>query len=83
MLREQKISKMGCPCEGMSNKGARSTTSLGSATKNRVNLLEVILSKDNLNVAYRLVKRKKGAAGIDGMEFGEMLELLKENKENS
>lgn len=85
MLREQKTNKMGWPCEGMletkSNKGARSMTSLGSANKNCVNLLEVILSKDNLNVAYLQVKRKKGAAGIDGMKVGEMLEWLKGNKE--
>jgi RNA-directed DNA polymerase len=85
MLREQKTSKMGCPCEGMletkSNKGARSMTLLGSVTKSRVNLLEIILSKDNLNAAYLQVKRKKGAAGIDGMEVDEMLKWLKENKE--
>ena len=85
MLREQKTSKMGCPCQGMleaeSNKGARSMAALKSARKNRVNLLDKILSKDNLNEAYLKVKRNKGAAGVDGMEVGEMLGWLKENKE--
>jgi group II intron reverse transcriptase/maturase len=85
MLREQKTSKKGCPCQGMleaeNNKGARSMATLECATKNRVNLLERILSKDNLNAAYLQVKRKKGAAGVDGMEVGEMLGWLKENKE--
>ena len=44
MLREQKTSKMGCPCQGMleaeSNKGARSMAALEPAIKNRVKLLE-------------------------------------------
>jgi hypothetical protein len=30
-------------------------------------LLERILSRDNLNKAYKQVKRNKGAHGIDGM----------------
>ena len=85
MLREQKTSEMGCPCQGMleaeSNKGVRSMAALEPVTKNRVKLLERILSKDNLNEAYLQVKRKKGAAGVDGMEVGEMLGWLKENKE--
>ncbi|WP_196611050.1 group II intron reverse transcriptase/maturase [Pectinatus brassicae] len=85
MLREQKTNKMGCPCQGMleaeSNKGVRSMAALEPATKNRVKLLEKVLSKDNLNAAYLQVKRKKGAAGVDRMEVGEMLGWLKENKE--
>ena len=67
--------------EAESNKGARSMAALEPAIKNRVKLLERILSKDNLNAAYLQVKRKKGAAGVDGMEVGEMLGWLKENKE--
>ncbi|MEN6411344.1 MAG: group II intron reverse transcriptase/maturase [Veillonellales bacterium] len=84
MLREQKTSKMGCPCEGMleakSSKGARSMVTPESARRNRVNLLEQILSRDNLNKAYFRVMRKKGAAGIDGMQVGEMKAWLKEHK---
>ena len=85
MLREQKTSKMGCPCQGMleakSNKGARSVATLELAKENRVKLLEEILSRNNLNEAYIRVKSKKGAAGVDGMKVDEMLGWLKENKE--
>ena len=84
MLREQKTSKMGCLCqdvlEAESDKGVWSMALLEPAIKNRVNLLDKILSKDNLNEAYLKVKRNKGAAGVDGMEVGEMLGWLKENK---
>lgn len=85
MLREQKTGKMGCPCEGTleaeSNKGARSMAALEPARKNRVNLLEEILSRNNLNEAYIRVKSKKGAAGVDSMTVDEMMGWLKENKE--
>ena len=42
-------------------------------------LLELILSKDNLNEAYRKVVRNKGSAGIDGMNVNELLPYLKEH----
>ena len=42
-------------------------------------LLEQILSKDNLNKAYKRVKTNKGAAGIDGMTVNEALSWLKEH----
>ncbi|WP_373665364.1 hypothetical protein SPSIL_053970 [Sporomusa silvacetica DSM 10669] len=84
MLREQKTNKMGCPSKGMleakSSKGARSMAALEPATRNRVELLEQILDRDNLNEAYFRVLRKKGAAGIDGMQVGEMKDWLKEHK---
>jgi group II intron reverse transcriptase/maturase len=44
-------------------------------------LLERILSRDNLNTAYKQVKRKKGAHGIDGMEVEQLLKYLKDNGE--
>ncbi|MGI5853051.1 MAG: group II intron reverse transcriptase/maturase [Bacillota bacterium] len=44
-------------------------------------LLEQILSADNLNKAYKQVKRNKGAGGIDGMQVDELLPFLKEHKE--
>jgi group II intron reverse transcriptase/maturase len=43
-------------------------------------LLEEILSADNLNRAYKQVKRNKGAGGIDGMQVDELLPFLKEHK---
>lgn len=44
-------------------------------------LLEQILSADNLNRAYKQVKRNKGAGGIDGMQVDEILPFLKEHKD--
>jgi len=42
-------------------------------------LLERILSRDNLNKAYKQVKRNKGAHGVDGMEVEHLLQYLKDN----
>ena len=44
-------------------------------------LLDEILSKENLNKAYLQVYRNKGAAGIDGVAADELKQYLKENKE--
>ena len=46
------------------------------------NLLELILRKDNLNKAYKQVKKNKGKGGIDGMQVDELLPFLKENQES-
>ena len=45
------------------------------------NLLDLILRKDNLNEAYKQVKRNKGKGGIDGMQVDELLPFLRENQE--
>ena len=45
-------------------------------------LLDLILRKDNLNEAYKQVKRNKGKGGIDGMQVDELLPFLKENQES-
>lgn len=42
-------------------------------------LLEKILSQDNMNLAYKRVKANKGASGIDDMQVDELLQYLKEN----
>jgi len=44
------------------------------------NLLELILRKDNLNKAYKQVKKNKGKGGIDGMQVDELLPFLRENQ---
>jgi RNA-directed DNA polymerase len=44
-------------------------------------LLERILSRDNLNLAYQKVKANKGSHGVDGMTVDELLPLLKRNGE--
>ena len=43
-------------------------------------LLEQILSAENLNRAYKQVKRNKGAGGIDGMQVDELLPFLRDHK---
>lgn len=45
------------------------------------NLFEKILSRNNLNLAYLQVVRNKGAAGVDGMTYDQLLPYLKENRE--
>ena len=42
-------------------------------------LLSKVLSRDNLNRAYKRVKANKGACGVDGMTVDEVLPWLKEN----
>ena len=42
-------------------------------------LLEVIIERDNLNLAYKQVKRNKGSHGVDGMSVDELLPYLKQN----
>ena len=42
-------------------------------------LLERILSRDNLNQAYEKVKGNKGSHGVDGMTVDELLPLLKQD----
>ena len=44
-------------------------------------LLEKILSRDNMNLAFKKVKANKGASGIDNMTVDELLQYLKENGE--
>ncbi|MBM6614973.1 group II intron reverse transcriptase/maturase [Desemzia sp. RIT804] len=43
--------------------------------------LDRILSRNNLNEAFRQVERNKGAAGIDGMTIEEAKEYLRQHKE--
>lgn len=43
--------------------------------------MEVILSKENLNNAYKKVVANKGAAGVDGIKAEELESYIKENKE--
>ena len=44
-------------------------------------MLEEIVSRENLNRAYKRVKGNKGAGGVDGMEVDELLQYLKDNGE--
>ena len=49
--------------------------------KDGADLLEKVLSRENLNKAYKRVKGNKGASGFDGMTVEEALPWLKERKE--
>jgi len=42
-------------------------------------LLEKILDKDNMNIAFKRVKKNKGSHGIDRLTIDELLEYLKEH----
>jgi group II intron reverse transcriptase/maturase len=44
-------------------------------------LLEEILCPNNLNQAYKRVKKNKGAGGVDGMQVENLLKYLKDNGE--
>ena len=44
-------------------------------------LLERIVSRDNLNRAYKRVKKNKGAGGVDGMSVEELYAHLKAHGE--
>ena len=44
-------------------------------------LLEKILSKQNLNLAYKQVYKNKGASGVDGVTTEELFSYIKEHKE--
>ncbi|WP_052090404.1 group II intron reverse transcriptase/maturase [Desulfosporosinus sp. HMP52] len=52
-----------------------------NTNKQTEGLLEQILNAENLNRAYKQVKRNKGAGGIDGMQVDELLPFLKEHKD--
>ncbi|SEP22984.1 group II intron reverse transcriptase/maturase [Paenibacillus sophorae] len=52
-----------------------------NANESREGLLEKILSKDNLNEAFKRVKANKGSHGTDRMGVAELLQYLKDNGE--
>ncbi|WP_218918642.1 reverse transcriptase domain-containing protein [Paenibacillus graminis] len=62
---------------GARSAGIRERRERGGAA----DLLEQILDRDNLNRAYKQVKRNHGAPGIDGMTVEEALPWLQEHKD--
>ena len=44
-------------------------------------LIEVILSKENLNRAYKKVVANKGTSGVDGVTVEELGDYIRENKD--
>lgn len=62
--------------------GARNTSTRESKERDGANdLLERILERDNLNRAYKQVKRNHGAPGIDGMTVEDAYSWLREHGE--
>jgi len=59
---------------------ARSTASGEYTIKSGISFKELVLSRDNLNLAYQRVYKNKGSAGIDGMTVYELFDYIKENK---
>ena len=67
-----------------SNTGAQSISSMYQNKENngneyKVRLLEKILDRSNMNLAYKRVKANKGSHGVDGMSVDELLPFLKQN----
>ncbi|WP_278293528.1 group II intron reverse transcriptase/maturase [Caloranaerobacter azorensis] len=88
MQRPQKTSYEGSPTEvGLEVQDRKEACSMplaSSIVKARVqldtaNLLEQILHSDNLNKAYKKVKKNRGSHGIDGMKIDELLSFLKQH----
>ena len=61
--------------------GAQSVGCREVAEQDGADLLEKILSRDNLNRAYKRVRANKGAPGIDGMTVEDALPWLREYRE--
>lgn len=86
--RPQTTSYEGCSQEvWLEAGGNEKVQSISTALDNERNgedaysnsLMEKILAKDNMNMAYKRVVRNKGKHGIDGMSVDELLPYLKTN----
>jgi len=91
MLRKQTTSgNEGWPLEGRvelrEKAGAPSISPASEGRRDdrpsvKEGLLEEILSRDNLNLAYKKVKANKGSPGVDGMAVEELLPYLRQEGE--
>lgn len=52
-----------------------------SKVETNMELLEKVLSKENLNLAYKQVYKNKGASGVDGVTVDELFSYIKEHKD--
>src|SRR3990167_9401367 len=54
-------------------------SNITDASSEGYGLLEQVLDPENLNKAYKQVKKNKGSHGVDGMSTDTLLEYLKQN----
>ena len=65
---------------GQSHAGAEAGTATGEQTKSEDRtLMERVVDRSNMQLAYRRVVANKGAAGVDAMAVTELKDWLKEN----
>ena len=85
MRKAEYLGSGGCPqrdsAEHEEYAGARSADRQETEETDGADLLERILSRENLNRAYKRVKANKGAPGIDGMTVEDALPWLREHRE--
>ena len=85
MGRAEYLGTKGCPqrdsTEHEEYVGAQSVVTQETEEADGADLLERILSRENLNRAYKRVKANGGAPGIDGMTIEDALPWLKENRD--
>ena len=85
MRNAENLGEEGCPqkdsAEHEGYAGAQSVDGRESRESDSTDLLERILSRENLNRAYKRVKANKGAPGIDGMTVEDALVWLREHRE--
>ena len=85
MRNAENLGQEGCPqkdsAEHEGYAGAQSGGGRESRESDSTDLLERILSRENLNRAYKRVKANKGAPGIDGMTVEDALVWLREHRE--
>ena len=78
-------SNLSCPrrdsAEHEGYAGAQSVGAQEGKEQGGADLLERILSRENLNRAYKRVRANKGAPGIDGMTVEDALPWLREHRE--
>lgn len=68
--------------EGEHSYAPASVEEEGGNKVNTSKLLEKVLDRENLNLAYRRVKKNGGSHGVDGMKVEELLSYLKQHGEN-
>ena len=85
MMNAEYRQEAGCPqrdsAEHEGYAGAQSAGCREVKEQDGADLLERILSRGNLNNAYKRVRANKGAPGIDGMTVEEALPWLREHRE--